>query len=135
MPDLCTHNACVGLARTIHIYIYIYGVCTVCLAGKSYTVIYGHIRCAFTVLANPKNVSLLCKRVIAVQMCHCCTNVSLLYKRVIAVKMRHCCKNVSLLYKRVIAVQTCHCCTNVSLLQKRVIAVKTCHCCKNVSLM
>jgi hypothetical protein len=40
----------VGLAWTI----FIYGVYTVFLAGKS--PIYGHIRCMYTVLANPKDM-------------------------------------------------------------------------------
>jgi len=44
---------CVGLARTIHTY-----VCTVHIRyfkqGNHHT--YGHIRCAYTVLANPRNV-------------------------------------------------------------------------------
>jgi len=48
---------CVGLAKTIHTYVY-----TVYIRyfeqGNHHT--YGHIRCPYTVLANPKSVSSGC---------------------------------------------------------------------------
>ena len=52
-----TSVLCIGLARTIHIYMYIrciYGI--FCREITIHT--YGHLRCAYTVLANPNYVAL-----------------------------------------------------------------------------